>query len=165
MLREGLDLPEVSLVAILDADKEGFLRAERSLIQTIGRAARHIRGQAILYADKMTDSMIKAIDETERRRGIQTAHNKMHNITPKPIVKKKSSNAILSFLEVSRLLNSQDLEVVDEHVDEIPLEDIPQLVNKLEAQMKDAAKNLQFEEAAKFRDRIKNLRDKLVGRS
>ncbi len=165
LLREGLDLPEVSLVAILDADKEGFLRAERSLIQTIGRAARHIRGQAILYADKMTDSMIKAIDETERRRGIQTAYNKMHNITPKPIVKKKSSNAILSFLEVSRRLNAQDLEVVDEHVDEIPLEDIPQLVNNLEAQMKDAAKNLQFEEAAKFRDRIKSLRDKLVGRN
>ena len=165
LLREGLDLPEVSLVAILDADKEGFLRAERSLIQTIGRAARHIRGQAILYADKMTDSMIKAIDETERRRGIQMAHNKMHNITPKPIVKKKSSNAILSFLEVSRRLTSQDLEVVDEHVEEIPLEDIPQLVNKLEVQMKDAAKNLQFEEAAKFRDRIKHLRDKLVGRS
>ncbi|MEM7713728.1 MAG: excinuclease ABC subunit UvrB [Cyanobacteria bacterium P01_A01_bin.68] len=165
LLREGLDLPEVSLVAILDADKEGFLRAERSLIQTIGRAARHIRGQAILYADKMTDSMIKAIDETERRRGIQTAYNKMHNITPKPIVKKKSSNAILSFLEVSRRLNAQDLEVVDEHVDEIPLEDIPQLVNSLEAQMKDAAKNLQFEEAAKFRDRIKQLRDRLVGRS
>ena len=165
LLREGLDLPEVSLVAILDADKEGFLRAERSLIQTIGRAARHIRGQAILYADKMTDSMIKAIDETERRRGIQTAYNKMHNIIPKPIVKKKSSNAILSFLEVSRRLNAQDLQVVDEHVDEIPLEDIPQLVNNLEAQMKEAAKNLQFEEAAKFRDRIKQLRDKLVGRS
>ncbi|MBV6623629.1 MAG: excinuclease ABC subunit UvrB [Rivularia sp. (in: Bacteria)] len=165
LLREGLDLPEVSLVAILDADKEGFLRAERSLIQTIGRAARHIRGQAILYADKLTDSMIKAIDETERRRGIQTAYNKMHNITPKPIIKKKSSNAILSFLEVSRRLNAQDLQVVDEHVDEIPLEDIPQLVNNLEAQMKDAAKNLQFEEAAKFRDRIKQLRDKLVGRS
>ncbi|MBF2016102.1 MAG: excinuclease ABC subunit UvrB [Rivularia sp. T60_A2020_040] len=165
LLREGLDLPEVSLVAILDADKEGFLRAERSLIQTIGRAARHIRGQAILYGDKMTDSMIKAIDETERRRGIQMAHNKMHNITPKSIVKKKSSNAILSFLEVSRRLNSQDLQVVDEHVDEIPLENIPQLINKLENQMKEAAKNLQFEEAAKFRDRIKHLRDKLVGRS
>ncbi|BAY86905.1 excinuclease ABC subunit B [Calothrix parasitica NIES-267] len=165
LLREGLDLPEVSLVAILDADKEGFLRAERSLIQTIGRAARHIRGQAILYADKMTDSMIKAIDETERRRGIQTAYNKMHNITPQPIVKKKSSNAILSFLEVSRRLNAQDLEVVDEYVDEIPLENIPQLVNNLEAQMKDAAKNLQFEEAAKLRDRIKSLRDKLVGRN
>lgn len=165
LLREGLDLPEVSLVAILDADKEGFLRAERSLIQTIGRAARHVKGQAILYGDKMTDSMIKAIDETERRRDIQMAHNKMHNITPQSIVKKKSSNAILSFLEVSRRLNSQDLQVVDEHVDEIPLENIPQFINKLETQMKEAAKNLQFEEAAKFRDRIKQLRDKLVGRS
>ena len=165
LLREGLDLPEVSLVAILDADKEGFLRAERSLIQTIGRAARHVKGQAILYGDKLTDSMIKAIDETERRRGIQTAYNKMHNITPHSIVKKKSSNAILSFLEVSRRLNAQDLQVVDEHVNEIPLENIPQLVNKLETQMKEAAKNLQFEEAAKFRDRIKQLRDKLVGRS
>ena len=165
LLREGLDLPEVSLVAILDADKEGFLRAERSLIQTIGRAARHVKGQAILYADKLTDSMIKAIDETERRRGIQTAYNKMHNITPQPIVKKKSSNAILSFLEVSRRLNSQDLETVDEHVNEIPLEDIPQLINNLETQMKEAAKNLEFESAAKFRDRIKQLRDKLVGRN
>ncbi|MBW4508422.1 MAG: excinuclease ABC subunit UvrB [Scytonematopsis contorta HA4267-MV1] len=164
LLREGLDLPEVSLVAILDADKEGFLRAERSLIQTVGRAARHIRGKAIMYADNMTDSMIKAIDETERRRGIQVAYNKMHNITPQPIVKKKSSNAILSFLEVSRRLNAQDLEVVEEHINEIPLEDIPDLVSKLEAQMKDAAKNLQFEEAAKFRDKIKSLRDKLVGR-
>ena len=165
LLREGLDLPEVSLVAILDADKEGFLRAERSLIQTIGRAARHVRGKAILYADKFTDSMIKAIDETERRRGIQTAYNKMHNITPQPIVKKKSSNAILSFLEVSRRLNTQDLEAVDEHVDEIPLEDIPQLINNLENQMKEAAKNLEFEQAAKFRDKIKQLRDKLVGRN
>jgi excinuclease ABC subunit B len=164
LLREGLDLPEVSLVAILDADKEGFLRAERSLIQTVGRAARHIRGKAIMYADNMTDSMIKAIDETERRRGIQVAYNKMHNITPQPIVKRKSSNAILSFLEVSRRLNAQDLEVVEEHINEIPLEDIPDLIGKLEAQMKDAAKNLQFEEAAKFRDKIKHLRDKLVGR-
>ena len=164
LLREGLDLPEVSLVAILDADKEGFLRAERSLIQTVGRAARHIRGKAIMYADNMTDSMIKAIDETERRRGIQVAYNKMHNITPQPIVKKKSSNAILSFLEVSRRLNAQDLEVVEEHINEIPLEDIPDLITKLEAQMKDAAKNLEFEEAAKFRDKIKSLRDKLVGR-
>ena len=164
LLREGLDLPEVSLVAILDADKEGFLRSERSLIQTIGRAARHIRGKAIMYADNMTDSMIKAIDETDRRRGIQTAYNKMHNITPQSIIKKKSSNAILSFLEVSRRLNSQDLEVVDQHIDELPLEEIPQLINLLEKQMKEAAKKMEFEEAAKFRDRIKNLRDKLVGR-
>ncbi len=164
LLREGLDLPEVSLVAILDADKEGFLRAERSLIQTVGRAARHIRGQAIMYADNLTDSMLKTIEETERRRGIQMAHNKMHGITPQPIVKKKSSNAILSFLEVSRRLNSQELETVEEHLDEIPLESIPDLITKLEAQMKDAAKKLEFEEAVKFRDKIKSLRDKLVGR-
>lgn len=163
LLREGLDLPEVSLVAIMDADKEGFLRAERSLIQTIGRAARHIRGQAILYADNMTDSMIKAIEETDRRRGIQVAYNKLHGITPQPIVK-KSSNAILSFLEVSRRLNATDLKVVEEHIDELPLEEIPNLIDKLEAQMKEASKKLEFEEAAKLRDRIKQLRDKLVGR-
>ncbi|MCG6133742.1 MAG: excinuclease ABC subunit UvrB [Nostoc sp. LLA-1] len=163
LLREGLDLPEVSLVAIMDADKEGFLRAERSLIQTIGRAARHIRGQAILYADNMTNSMIKAIEETDRRRGIQIAHNRMHGITPQPIVK-KSSNAILSFLDVSRRLNASDLKVVDEHIDELPLEHIPELIGKLEEQMKAAAKNLEFEEAAKLRDRIKHLRDKMLGR-
>ncbi|OUL20765.1 excinuclease ABC subunit B [Nostoc sp. T09] len=163
LLREGLDLPEVSLVAIMDADKEGFLRAERSLIQTIGRAARHVKGQAIMYADNLTDSMIKAIDETDRRRGIQIAHNKMHGITPQPIVK-KSSNAILSFLDVSRRLNATDLKVVDEHIDELPLEEIPDLIAKLEAQMKEAAKKLEFEEAASLRDRIKHLRDKLLGR-
>ena len=163
LLREGLDLPEVSLVAILDADKEGFLRAERSLIQTIGRAARHIRGKAIMYADNLTGSMIKAIDETDRRRGIQTAYNKLHNITPQPIVK-KSTNAILSFLEVSRRLNATELEIVDEHIDELPLEQIPDLITLLEAQMKEAAKKLEFEEAGKLRDRIKHLRGKLVGR-
>ena len=162
LLREGLDLPEVSLVVILDADKEGFLRAERSLIQTIGRAARHVRGQAILYADNLTDSMIKAIDETDRRRGIQLAYNRMHGITPQPIVK-KSSNAILSFLEVSRRLNSQQLEQADEQAHDLPLEDIPELISQLEAQMKEAAKKLEFEEAAKYRDRIKHLRDKLLG--
>jgi excinuclease ABC subunit B len=163
LLREGLDLPEVSLVAIMDADKEGFLRAERSLIQTIGRAARHVRGQVIMYADHLTDSMIKAIDETDRRRGIQMAYNRTHGITPQPIVK-KSSNAILSFLEVSRRLNATDLKVVDEHIDELPLEEIPGLIGKLEEQMKAAAKNLEFEEAAKLRDRIKHLRDKMLGR-
>ncbi|MEA5626078.1 excinuclease ABC subunit UvrB [Nostoc sp. UHCC 0251] len=162
LLREGLDLPEVSLVAIMDADKEGFLRTERSLIQTIGRAARHIQGQAILYADNMTGSMIKAIDETDRRRGIQTAHNRLHGITPQPIVK-KSSNAILAFLDVSRRLNATDLKVVDEHLDELPLEQIPGLITVLEAQMKEAAKKLEFEEAAKLRDRIKHLRDKMLG--
>ncbi|MCL6753705.1 excinuclease ABC subunit UvrB [Nostoc sp. CCCryo 231-06] len=163
LLREGLDLPEVSLVAIMDADKEGFLRTERSLIQTIGRAARHVQGQAILYADNMTGSMIKAIDETDRRRGIQTAHNRLHGIIPQTIVK-KSSNAILSFLDVSRRLNATDLKVVDEHIDELPLEQIPGLITLLEAQMKEAAKKLEFEEAAKLRDRIKHLRDKMLGR-
>ncbi|MEH2111292.1 excinuclease ABC subunit UvrB [Nostoc sp.] len=163
LLREGLDLPEVSLVAIMDADKEGFLRTERSLIQTIGRAARHVQGQAILYADNMTGSMIKAIDETDRRRGIQTAHNRLYGITPQPIVK-KSSNAILAFLDVSRRLNATDLKVVDEHLDELPLEQIPGLITLLEAQMKEAAKKLEFEEAGKLRDRIKHLRDKMLGR-
>lgn len=164
LLREGLDLPEVSLVAILDADKEGFLRAERSLIQTIGRAARHVRGQAILYADNLTDSMIKAIDETDRRRGIQLAYNRMHGITPQPIVK-KSSNAILSFLDISRRLNAEGGKLNDIPLTEdLPLEDIPELIGKLEAQMKEEAKKLEFEKAAQFRDRIKQLRDKLIGR-
>ncbi len=162
LLREGLDLPEVSLVAILDADKEGFLRATRSLIQTIGRAARHIRGQAILYADNMTDSMVRAIDATQRRREIQMAYNEQHGITPQPI-RPRSSNAILSFLEISRRLNAQELETAYEHLTELPLEQIPELITQLEAQMKAAAKNLEFEEAAKFRDQIKHLRDQLLG--
>jgi excinuclease ABC subunit B len=163
LLREGLDLPEVSLVAIMDADKEGFLRTERSLIQTIGRAARHIRGKAILYADKMTGSMIKAIDETDRRRGIQTAYNKLHGITPQPIIKKQT-NSILSFLDASRRLNATDLKMVDEHLDELSVEDIPELITLLEKQMKEAAKKMEFEEAGKLRDRIKHLRDKMLGR-
>jgi excinuclease ABC subunit B len=163
LLREGLDLPEVSLVAILDADKEGFLRAERSLIQTIGRAARHIRGQAVLYADNLTDSMAKAINATERRRAIQLAYNEKHGIIPQPIIK-KSNNSILSFLEVSRRLNAQELEVAYEQADDMPLETIPDLIVQLEAQMKEAAKKLEFEEAAKLRDRIKHLRDRLLGK-
>lgn len=162
LLREGLDLPEVSLVAILDADKEGFLRAERSLIQTIGRAARHVRGQAILYGDNLTDSMKRAIEETDRRRGIQMAYNKMHGITPQPIVK-KSSNAILAFLDVSRRLNVRELEAVSSQIEDLSLEQIPELITQLEAQMKEAAKNLEFEKAAKYRDRLKQLREKLVG--
>ena len=163
LLREGLDLPEVSLVAIMDADKEGFLRTERSLIQTIGRAARHIKGKAILYADKLTGSMIKAIDETDRRRGIQTAYNKLHGITPQQIIKKQS-NSILSFLDASRRLNTTDLKFVDEHLDELSLEDIPELIILLKKQMKEAAKKMEFEEAGKLRDRIKHLRDKMLGR-
>ncbi|MGL5793305.1 MAG: excinuclease ABC subunit UvrB, partial [Waterburya sp.] len=163
LLREGLDLPEVSLVAILDADKEGFLRSESSIIQTIGRAARHIQGQAILYADNLTNSMARAIEETERRRNIQIAYNKRHNITPKPIIKNEA-NSILAFLDISRRLNSEQLETVYEQSDELPLEKIPDLIAQLEAKMQDAAKALEFEEAAKYRDRILKLRDKLLGR-
>ncbi|MBR8829309.1 MAG: excinuclease ABC subunit UvrB [Gomphosphaeria aponina SAG 52.96 = DSM 107014] len=162
LLREGLDLPEVSLVVIMDADKEGFLRSERSLIQTIGRAARHVRGQAILYADNLTNSMIKAIEETERRRGIQLAYNKINGITPQPIVK-KYSNAILSFLDISRQLNKKESTVVEEKVDELPLDTIPELMQELEIKMKAAAKNLEFEVAAQYRDRISCLREKLLG--
>jgi len=164
LLREGLDLPEVSLVAILDADKEGFLRSESSIIQTIGRAARHIEGQAILYADNLTKSMARAIEETERRRNIQVAYNKRHNITPKPIIKNEE-NSILAFLDISRRLNSEQLEEIYEKSDELPLEKVPALIEQLEAKMKEAAKNLEFEEAAKYRDRILKLRDKLLGRS
>ena len=163
LLREGLDLPEVSLVAILDADKEGFLRSESSIIQTIGRAARHIEGQAILYADNLTDSMARAIEETERRRNIQIAYNKRHNITPKPIIKNEE-NSILAFIDISRRLNAEQLEEVYEKSDELPLEKIPALIEQLEAKMKQAAKDLEFEEAAKYRDRILKLRDKLLGR-
>jgi excinuclease ABC subunit B len=153
LLREGLDLPEVSLVAILDADKEGFLRAYRSLIQTIGRAARHVNGQAILYADRLTDSMERAIAETERRRGIQIAHNRLHGITPKPI-KKSVDNSILAFLDLSRRLNAQG---VDPTPEDVPLEEIPELIEQLETEMKRAAQNLEFEKAAQLRDRIKSL--------
>ena len=163
LLREGLDLPEVSLVAILDADKEGFLRAQRSLIQTIGRAARHIEGKAILYADNMTDSMEAAISETERRRAIQQQYNEEHGIEPKPIIRRQT-NAILSFLDVSRRLNSEELEQAYDHSDELPLEDIPMLIGQLETKMKEAAKKLEFEEASMYRDRIKNLRDRLLGK-
>jgi excinuclease ABC subunit B len=165
LLREGLDLPEVSLVAILDADKEGFLRAERSLIQTIGRAARNIAGQVIMYADRMTNSMEKAITETERRRRIQTKHNQDHQITPTSIVKSIEGNSILDFLSVSRRLNERQLEYVVNNAKEIPLDDIPTLIGELEKEMKDAAKKQEFEQAAALRDKIKLLRDRLIGKS
>ncbi len=166
LLREGLDLPEVSLVAILDADKEGFLRAERSLIQTIGRAARHIEGVALLYADNLTDSMARAISETERRRAIQHTYNEQHGITPTP-AGKRAGNSILAFLEVSRRLNDEQLEQATEQAEhnEVPLDALPELIQQLEDRMKTAAKNLEFEEAANLRDRIKGLRQKLVGKA
>ncbi len=163
LLREGLDLPEVSLVAILDADKEGFLRSTSSIIQTIGRAARHVSGQAILYADNLTKSMLNAIAETNRRREIQIAYNKANNITPQPIIK-KSENSILSFLDLSRRLNSEQLEEIYQKSDELPLEKIPEIIEQLEEQMKSAAKNLEFESAANYRDRIKQLRNRLLGK-
>jgi len=173
LLREGLDLPEVSLVAILDADKEGFLRAERSLIQTIGRAARHVEGVALLYADNFTDSMKRAISETDRRRSIQQEHNKINGIIPQA-AGKKIENSILSFLELSRKLEtggfSKDLiNIVNDKTDEILsskedqclFEEMPDLIEKLESKMKNAASELNFEEAANLRDRIKKLRKKL----
>ena len=176
LLREGLDLPEVSLVVILDADKEGFLRAQRSLIQTIGRAARHVEGLALLYADKMTDSMAKAISETERRREIQNTYNIEHGITPKP-AGKKASNSILSFLEISRRLNQDGstddfVDIADKLIEHsakdsdsgVSLESLPELIEKLESKMKIKAKDLDFEKAAILRDRIKKLRHRLVGR-
>ncbi len=163
LLREGLDLPEVSLVAILDADKEGFLRSEKSLIQTIGRAARHVRGQAILYADNLTESMDKALQETARRRKIQLEYNHKYGITPQSIIK-KSSNSILEFLDISRRLNNQQLQQVYEQSDNLSLEQIPDLITQLEAKMKECAQNLEFEEAANYRDKIKSLRAKLLGK-
>ena len=175
LLREGLDLPEVSLVAILDADKEGFLRAERSLIQTIGRAARHVEGVALLYADNMTESMAKAISETERRRQIQQTYNEKHGIVP-TAAGKKASNSILSFLELSRKLKQDgpDADLVQvagkaaKALEEDPdaglaLEALPELIDQLEGKMKEAAKKLDFEDAANLRDRIKQLRQKMAG--
>ena len=176
LLREGLDLPEVSLVAILDADKEGFLRAQRSLIQTIGRAARHVEGKALLYAENMTDSMAKAIEETERRRKIQHTYNEKHGITPTP-AGKKASNSILSFLELSRKLKADGpdadlvkvagkaVQALEEDSAGLALDALPELIDQLELKMKESAKKLDFEEAANLRDRIKKLRQKLVGSS
>ena len=160
-------------MAILDADKEGFLRAERSLIQTIGRAARHVEGVALLYADNMTESMAKAISETERRRAIQQRYNEEHGVVP-TAAGKKASNSILSFLELSRKVKQDGLdadlvEVVGKAANAlendpdagIALEALPELIDQLEAKMKEAAKNLEFEEASNIRDKIKRLRLKL----
>lgn len=158
LLREGLDIPEVSLVAIMDADKEGFLRSETSLIQTIGRAARNSCGAVIMYADKITDSMKKAIDETNRRREIQLAHNKKYGIVPQTI-KKPVENNLLALVASYR--NFED--VVAEEMIELGIEekDLPKLIEKLEKDMHKAAKILDFERAAQIRDQLKKLRDML----
>lgn len=156
LLREGLDIPEVSLVAIMDADKEGFLRSETSLIQTIGRAARNSCGEVIMYADNMTDSMAKAIQETERRREIQIEHNKKYGIIPKTI-KKPIENNLLSLVASYR--NFEDI-VAEEMIDlGIDKKDLPKLISKLEKDMHKAAKILDFERAAEIRDQLKKLRE------
>ena len=156
LLREGLDIPEVSLVAIMDADKEGFLRFETSLIQTIGRAARNACGEVIMYADRITESMEKAISETERRREIQLAHNKKYGIVPQTI-KKPIENNLLSLVASYRDL--EDI-VAEEMVDlGVEKKDLPKLIDKLEKDMHKAAKILDFERAAEIRDKLKKLRE------
>lgn len=154
LLREGLDIPEVALVAILDADKEGFLRSERSLIQTIGRAARNANGHVIMYADKMTDSMKKAIDETKRRRSIQEAYNKEHGITPKTIQKK-----IPDLIRATQAAEEEETYVTKvTKGKKLTKSEIKALIAKLELEMKEAAKALDFERAAELRDTIFELK-------
>ena len=162
LLREGLDIPEVSLVAILDADKEGFLRSERSLIQTIGRAARNLNGRAILYADKITDSMRKAIDETERRRTKQIAHNLAEGITPRSVVKKVRDLIDGVYSEKGA---KDDLKTVNEAVaiEALSEKDLGKRIKLLEKQMLDHARNLEFEKAARVRDQLAHLREQAFG--
>ena len=153
LLREGLDVPEVSLVAILDADKEGFLRSERSLVQTIGRAARNAEGKVIMYADKVTDSMRKAIDETSRRRSIQEQYNQEHGIVPKTIIKE-----IRDLISITKESEDDAKETVQVSYEEMTREEKATLLMKLEKEMKDAAKALDFETAANVRDMILELK-------
>ncbi|MBC7798174.1 MAG: excinuclease ABC subunit UvrB [Pyrinomonadaceae bacterium] len=157
LLREGLDLPEVSLVAILDADKEGFLRSYRSLIQTIGRAARNSNGIAILYADKITDSMKTAIDETKRRRALQEIYNAENNITPTTIIKSIEATLVTAY-EADYFKVPLELDAVEEYSPK----QIKETITQLENDMRNAAKNMQFEKAAEIRDRIKYLRERQV---
>jgi excinuclease ABC subunit B len=159
LLREGLDLPEVSLVAILDADKEGFLRSATSLIQSMGRCARHIEGRAILYADRMTDSMREAIGETNRRRAKQQAYNTEHNITPQSIVKSVDMQ-LVRIIEADYVTVPADDSAIGEIANE---EQLLQAIAQLDAQMRDAAKNFDFERAAAIRDRIRALKQRDLG--
>jgi excinuclease ABC subunit B len=161
LLREGLDIPEVSLVAILDADKEGFLRSGRSLIQTIGRAARHINGTAILYADNMTDSMKAAIGETERRRAKQIAHNLENGIEPRSI-SKRIKDLIDGVYDAQEAKETRRAEKEEEKFDSLSEKQLDQRIRKLEKEMLEAAKNLEFERAAHLRDDLKVLRDRLM---
>jgi excinuclease ABC subunit B len=156
LLREGLDLPEVSLVAILDADKEGFLRSERSLIQTCGRTARNINGKVVLYADRMTDSMKRAIDESGRRREIQLAYNETNHITPTSI-QKNIDDILGSVYEADYMTVPAVAEDAGEY---ITPEQLTDMIKDLTEKMKKASKNLEFEEAILLRDRIKILKEK-----
>ncbi len=153
LLREGLDLPEVSLVAILDADKEGFLRSDTALIQTIGRAARHVNGQVLMYADKVTDSMQRAIDETNRRRAVQQKYNEEHGIEPESIVKEVR--------DLTDRVRAVAEDRVEYRVAQLPKAEVTYLIGELETQMKQAASNLEFEKAALLRDQIFELRKQL----
>jgi excinuclease ABC subunit B len=158
LLREGLDLPEVSLVAILDADKEGFLRSEQALIQTIGRAARNAEGRVIFYADRITNSMQKAIDETNRRREKQEAFNAEHGIVPETIY--RSREEILQASSVLESVRGTAAETVSEsRIEYDSSEDVEELLSDLEKQMKSAAANLDFEKAAHLRDEIARLKE------
>jgi excinuclease ABC subunit B len=164
LLREGLDIPEVSLVAILDADKEGFLRAERSLIQTIGRAARNLNGKAILYADRMTESMKKAIGETERRRVRQIAFNEANGITPRSIVKQVRDLIDGVYSEkTGKEMAKLDLERAK--VEDMSEKDIAREIKRLEKLMLEHARNLEFEKAARVRDQLALLREQAFGAS
>lgn len=162
LLREGLDLPEVSLVAVLDADKEGFLRSHRSLTQTAGRAARNIHGKVIMYADKMTDSMKKTIDETARRREIQNQYNLEHHITPQPL-NKKITNISINNLdnEVKSYAPRHEIKKVAEDEPQYKSEDLEKIISKKQKEMEKAAKNLDFLTAAQYRDEIQALKDKI----
>ena len=159
LLREGLDLPEVSLVAILDADKEGFLRSSGSLIQTIGRAARHVEGHAVLYADVMTDSMRRALDETARRRKVQMAYNEEHGIVPQSIVK-PIDMSLVAVAEADYVTVSLEPE---EGVDALTPEQRERFIGELEEQMREAARKFEFEKAAQLRDRVKSLKMPAAG--
>jgi excinuclease ABC subunit B len=158
LLREGLDLPEVSLVAILDADKEGFLRSERSLIQTMGRAARHINGTAILYADRTTDSMQRAIAETDRRRGKQLTYNTRHSITPKGVMK-RIKDLIDGVYDATQMQVAQD----EARYEAMSEKQIAREIKALEKKMHEHARNLEFEEAARARDRLAELKKRVFG--
>jgi excinuclease ABC subunit B len=160
LLREGLDLPEVSLVAILDADKEGFLRAERSLIQTIGRAARNVRGTVIMYADRMTDSMNRAITVTRERRATQEIYNSAHGITPKTIekaIQELTGTAQDDFLDLTKVEAKSTGK--RKRRPDFPLEEIPDILQALRKEMHDLSEALEFEKAAAVRDRIKELEE------